>query len=101
MPETAPAPVISHEELSIATWLLLLPIVTVPVEPPVAMLTGKFDEAFKLTAAPVKVKPLLPVIKPVEVNAPAPVRLAPEAVRAVVPPGARIILPVELLPRVS
>ena len=52
----------------------LLPILTLPVLDPVLMLVLKFDEAFKDTAAPVTVNPALPVINPVDVNAPPAVK---------------------------
>ena len=67
-----------------ATVLEPPPIATAPVEAPVPMFTGKLEEAFRLTAAPVTVKPALPVIRPEEVKVPAPVRLTPLAVKAVV-----------------
>ncbi len=57
-------------------------------------------EVFRLTVPPLIVSPAVPVISPEEVNVPAPARFAPLAVRAVVPPGARIILPVPTAPRV-
>lgn len=101
MPESAPAVEISHVEESIATVLLPPPMVTAPVDVPVPMLTGKLDDAFRFTVAPVTANPALPVMRPVDVNVPAPVRLAPDAVKAVVPPGARMISPVVLLPKVS
>jgi hypothetical protein len=44
--------------------------------------------------------PLLAVNRPDEVRVPAPVRLAPWAVNAVVPPGARVIFPVPRAPKV-
>jgi len=44
------------------------------------------------------VNPLLAVRRPVEVKVPAPVKLAPEAVKAVVPFGARTMLPVPAAP---
>ena len=47
------------------------------------------------------VNPAFAVIRPVEVNVPAPVRFAPLPVRAVVPPGARTISPVLVSPKVK
>jgi len=47
------------------------------------------------------VNPLLPVISPVEVNVPAPVRAVPFVDNAVTPLGAKIIFPVERDPSVN
>src|SRR6266566_3411519 len=101
IPVNAPAAEISQLLESIATVFKFPPIATAPVEVPVAIFTGKFDDALRFTAAPVTVNPLLPVMSPVEVNVPAPRRFAPLAVNAVVPPGARMMLPVEEEPKVK
>jgi len=50
-----------------------LPIVTPPVEVPVLIFVALFDPAFKFTAPPVIVAPVVPVSNPAEVMAPVPV----------------------------
>ena len=76
-PVIAPAVVMSQSDESMATVFALPPIVTAPVDVPVAILTAKFEEVFKETAAPVMVSPPVPWISPVPeltpTNTPAPV----------------------------
>ncbi len=69
-PVIAPAAEISQLDESIATVFRLPPIATAPVDVPVAIFTGKLEEAFRFTVPPVIVSPALPVIRPAAVIVP-------------------------------
>src|SRR5581483_620314 len=70
----------------------LLPIVTAPVLVPVLMLVALLELALRLTAAPVTVRPALPVNSCVEVKAPLLVVVTPA-----LPSVIALALPVPIL----
>jgi hypothetical protein len=80
-----PIPIVSATVLSVPTAMVLPadpPIVTMPVEVPVAMFTALFDEALRLTIPPLTVIPDCPVRSPADVIVPLPVvEIVPVVVR--------------------
>ena len=97
IPVNAPVVDISQSEELTSTVFEFPPIVTAPVDVPVAILTAKFEEAFNETAAPVTVNPPVVVIRPLEVMAPRPVAIPVASISqslllmATVPPPAPMV----------
>jgi len=77
-PEMAPAEDMAQLVVETATVFEPPPIATAPVVVPVPILTGKLDEAFRFTAAPVTVAPRLPVRSWATVKAPLLVVVIPD-----------------------
>jgi len=96
-PEIAPAVLTSQFEELISTVLELPPIVTAAFVLPVPILVAKLEEAFKLTAAPVTVKPSWPVTRPEKVGlfatATVTVSVAPPVVVILVPAAIVMVSP--------
>lgn len=82
---TSPVP----DWIVMACVVVVLPIVTAPVEVPVAMLTAKLLEALRLIAAPLIVAPRFPVNKALLVIASEKVKPAPE------PDASKVTAPAE------
>jgi hypothetical protein len=95
------APEASRSRVVALTAKVLLPppIVTAPVEVPVLMLVTKLEEALRLTAAPVTVRPASPVRRPAEVMVPLPeVEMSPEVVmESPEVAGERVVVPLSRL----